>query len=85
MVLAEKHLREVLIAQAVDVALLSRYKTLETVCTRRESVDGAVELGLRRDRGVTAVYCNLEDLTIATADNDSIRGYRLDCSYTHCA
>lgn len=54
-VLAQEHLREVLVPQPIQVALFRSNKTLKAIGARGQSVDCTEELGTLSDGGVFAV------------------------------
>ena len=82
MILAEKHLREVLVSQTIQIAFLSCNETLQAIWAGRETMDGAVELSFCCNSGLSTVYCDLKYLTIATSSNELVARDCLDSSQT---
>ena len=69
-VLAEEHLREVVVTHAVNVASVSCHKTLETVWAYTESIDCSEDLSLNDLGGILSIYVEENNLAVTTSNSD---------------
>ena len=77
-VLAQEHLREVLVPKAVEVTFISGDQRLQTIRAGREAVNSTIELSFVTSSSRVSVETHAENLTVTTAAYEVSRRDSLD-------